>query len=93
MKKSYLLSSISFVCVAIINIWKYLLFAFLLRYALLILDLSPEAATRGVLYKKTVLGNIAVFIVIAIFSLQMAVVDCENVTLISILILKAIDST
>ena len=27
-------------------------FLFLLRFPLLILDLSPEAATRGVLYKK-----------------------------------------
>ena len=32
--------------------YKNSFFLFLLRFALLILDLSPEAATRGVLYKK-----------------------------------------
>ena len=44
-------------------------FSFLSRFALLILDLSSEAATGGVLYKKTVFRNIAIFTVIAIFNL------------------------
>ena len=42
-----------FVCFAwLLSKYKKSFFLFLLRFALLILDLSPEAAIKSVLYKK-----------------------------------------
>ena len=67
---------------------------FLLRYALLILDLISETATRGVLKKKAVFRLITIFTVIAIFDLLLnrrLVLAKTKFLLVSILILKAID--
>ena len=66
---------------------------FLFRFTLLILDLSSEAATIGVLYRKLFLRKISVFTVIAIFNLTDGCHCILKQSYVSILILKAIDST
>ena len=80
----------------LVSKYKNSFFLFLSRFVLLILDSSSEAATRGVIQKQLFQKycNIHCYGNIQFTGEQTAVVDYQNkVTLISILILKAIDCT
>ena len=80
----------------LVSKYKNSFFLFLSKFALLISDLSSEAATRGVLQKNCFYkySNIYCYGNIQFAVKEMAVVDYQNkVTLVRILILKAIDST
>ena len=69
-------------------------FLLLVRFVLLILDSSSDAATRGVLQKKLFVGILQYSLLLQYSIKQTAVVDYYNkVMLNSILILKAIEST